>query len=117
MTQGKMMILEERMFIWDDFRCTEVLETQVKEWVDVLRDYLWDQVVFYNRSSVFSHFLEGIIAAIEGMKVSPVPVFQISLFFLLFPPGSMEAQYQDARVYSENLEHDKSGRSPSLSPH
>ena len=63
-----------------------MLETQVKEWVDVLRDYLWAQVVVYsrsnndnndnnynnnnnNRSSVFSHFLEGIIAAIEGMKV------------------------------------------------
>lgn len=47
-----------------------MLETQVKEWVDVLRDYLWAQVVVYSRSSVFSHFLEGIIAAIEGMKVS-----------------------------------------------
>lgn len=42
----------------------------MKGWVDVLRDYLWAQVVVYNRDSVFSHFLEGIIAAIEGMKVS-----------------------------------------------
>ena len=44
----------------------------MKEWVDELKDYMWDQVVTYNRSSVFSHFLEGIIAAIEGMKVGPV---------------------------------------------
>ena len=78
----------------------------MKEWVDVLRDYLWDQVVFYNRSTVFFHFLEGIIAAIEGMKVSQVSI--IYIFFLQFPLGPMEAQYQDARVYSENLEHDKS---------
>ena len=42
----------------------------MKAWVDVLRDYLWTQVVVYNRGRVFSHFLEGIIAAVEGMKVS-----------------------------------------------
>lgn len=51
-----------------DPRCTELLEAQVKGWVDVLRDYLWAQVVVYNRGRVFSHFLEGIIAAVEGMK-------------------------------------------------
>jgi len=49
-------------------RCTEVMETRVKDWVDVLRDYLWPMVVCYNRKKVFIHFLEGIIAAIEGMK-------------------------------------------------
>ena len=41
----------------------------MKDWVDVLRDYLWPMVVCYNRKKVFIHFLEGIIAAIEGMKV------------------------------------------------
>ena len=68
----------------------------MKEWVDVLRGYLWDQVVFYNRSNVFSHFLEGIIAAIEGMKVSPVQrKYFILVYFFQFK-GSMDAQYQDA---------------------
>ena len=45
------------------------METRVKDWVDVLRDYLWPMVVCYNRKKAFIHFLEGIIAAIEGMKV------------------------------------------------
>ena len=66
-----------------------MIETQVKEWVDVLRDYLWAQVVVYSRSSVFSHFLEGIIAAIEGMKVKVNPL--LKLFFILFV---MKAQWK-----------------------
>ena len=78
----------------------------MKGWVDILRDYLWAQVVVYNRDRVFSHFLEGIIAAVEGMKVSQSNLKPFTFLFYINNKGSMEAEYQDARVYSKSMEHD-----------
>ena len=49
---------------------SETTQTMVEEYVERLRDFLWSNVVCHHYQQVFKHFLEGIIIAIETMKVS-----------------------------------------------
>jgi len=46
----------------------EQTQRVVEQYVERLRDYLWQHVVCYSQLEVFHHFLEGIISAIEIMK-------------------------------------------------